>query len=169
MKALDDGVYTVCGPSHGGWGREVNRASWREARVGKRAVLRVGERIDVLLSQRRTGKDRDFFKSAGVLLEEKRLLVVKSNQAHRASFDSVAASTIDLATPRGEHGGLHHPALPLPAPAPVADRPRLRLAAVNLAGVDLEVREEVTRERRQGGAHSAVVPGGRVELPTKGL
>jgi microcystin degradation protein MlrC len=99
VKALDDGVYMVCGPSHGGWGREVNRASWREARVGKRAVLRVGERIDVLLSQRRTGKDRDFFKSAGVLLEEKRLLVVKSNQAHRASFDSVAASTIDLATP----------------------------------------------------------------------
>jgi microcystin degradation protein MlrC len=99
VKSLDDGVYMICGPTHGGWGREVSRAAWREARVGKRAVLRVGEKIDVILSQRTTGKDRDFFKSAGILMEEKRILAVKSNQAHRASFDSIAASTIDLATP----------------------------------------------------------------------
>ena len=99
VKSLDDGVYMVCGPTHGGWGRDVTRAAWREARVGKRAVLRVGDRIDVILSQRTTGKDRDFFKSAGILMEEKRILAVKSNQAHRASFDSIAAATIDLATP----------------------------------------------------------------------
>ena len=99
VRSLDDGVYMICGPTHGGWGREVNRAAWREAPVGPRAVLRTGDRIDVILSQRSTGKDRDFFKSAGMLLEEKRLVVVKSNQAHRASFDSLAAGTIDLATP----------------------------------------------------------------------
>jgi microcystin degradation protein MlrC len=99
VKSLDDGVYMVCGPTHGGWGREVTRAAWREARVGQRAVLRLGDRIDVILSQRSTGKDRDFFKSAGILMEEKRIIAVKSNQAHRASFDSLAAGTIDLATP----------------------------------------------------------------------
>jgi microcystin degradation protein MlrC len=99
VKSLDDGTYTVCGPTHGGWGREVNRAAWREAHVGPRAVVRVGGKIDVIFSPRHTGKDRDFFKSAGILMEEKRIVAVKSNQAHRASFDSLAASTIDLATP----------------------------------------------------------------------
>ncbi|HEX2037966.1 MAG TPA: M81 family metallopeptidase [Chloroflexota bacterium] len=99
VKSLDDGVYTICGPTHGGWGREVTREAWREARVGPRAVLRVGDKIDVVLSQESTGKDRDFFKSTGILMEEKRIIAVKSNQAHRASFDSIAAGTIDLATP----------------------------------------------------------------------
>jgi microcystin degradation protein MlrC len=99
VKSLDDGVYMVCGPTHGGWGRDVNRAAWREAHAGRRAVFRVGNRIDVILSERTTGKDRDFFKSAGILMEEKRILAVKSNQAHRASFDSICAGTIDLATP----------------------------------------------------------------------
>ncbi len=99
VKSLDDGVYMICGPTHGGWGREVNRAAWREANVGPRAVLRTGNKIDVIFSQRTTGKDRDFFKSAGMLMEEKRIIAVKSNQAHRASFDSIAAGTINLATP----------------------------------------------------------------------
>jgi microcystin degradation protein MlrC len=102
VKSLDDGAYMICGPTHGGWGRDVNREAWREARVGKRAVFRAGppeNRIDVILSRTSTGKDRDFFKSAGILMDEKRILAVKSNQAHRASFDSIAAGTIDLATP----------------------------------------------------------------------
>ncbi|MCZ6679183.1 MAG: M81 family metallopeptidase [Candidatus Poribacteria bacterium] len=99
VKSIDDGRYTICGPTHGGWGREVNRAVFRESNVGPRVVLRIGNKIDVIFSQRRTGKDRDFFKSAGILLEEKRILVVKSNQAHRASFDPVVASTIELNTP----------------------------------------------------------------------
>ncbi|MGH2354516.1 MAG: M81 family metallopeptidase [Chloroflexota bacterium] len=99
VKSLDDGSYMICGPTHGGWGRDVNRAAWREARVGPRAVLRIGDKIDAIFSRRSTGKDRDFFKSAGILLEEKKIIAVKSNQAHRASFDSVVAGTIDLATP----------------------------------------------------------------------
>jgi microcystin degradation protein MlrC len=67
--------------------------------VGPRAVLRVGDKIDVILSRHSTGKDRDFFRSAGILLDEKQIIVVKSNQAHRASFDAVAASTIELRSP----------------------------------------------------------------------
>ena len=99
VKSIDDGRYVICGPTHGGWGREVNRKTFRETDVGTRMVLRIGNKIDVIFSQMRTGKDRDFFKSAGILLEEKRILVVKSNQAHRASFDPVVSSTIELNTP----------------------------------------------------------------------
>jgi len=99
VRAIDDGNYMILGPTHGGWGREVNEDAFREANVGPRIVLRMGDKIDVIFSCHRTGKDRDFFKSAGVILEEKQILVVKSNQAHRASFDPIVASTIELASP----------------------------------------------------------------------
>ena len=99
VKALDDGEYVITGPAHGGWGREVNRAAFREAHVGPRVVLRVGNKIDVIFSMDRTGIERDFFKSAGVSLDEKRVVVVKSNQAHRASFQPIAAAIIELDTP----------------------------------------------------------------------
>ena len=99
VKSIDDGRYTICGPTHGGWGREVTRENFREASVGERVVLRIGSKIDVIFSQASTGKDRDFFKSAGIILEEKQIIVVKSNQAHRASFDPIVARTIELDTP----------------------------------------------------------------------
>jgi len=99
VKSIDDGRYTVCGPTHGSWGREVARENFHETSVGKRVVLRIGNKIDVIFSQSQTGKDRDFFKSAGIIMEEKQIIVVKSNQAHRASFDPIVASTIELNTP----------------------------------------------------------------------
>src|SRR5207302_3690886 len=76
VKSIDDGRYMVCGPTHGGWGREVKREAFREASAGPRVVLRVGDKIDVIFSRRRTGKDRDFFKSAGIVMDEKKILVV---------------------------------------------------------------------------------------------
>ncbi len=99
VRLIDDGNYMILGPTHGGWGREVSPEAFREANVGPRVVLRLGDRIDVVFSRRRTGKDRDFFKSAGIILEEKQIIAVKSNQAHRASFDPVVASTIELDSP----------------------------------------------------------------------
>jgi microcystin degradation protein MlrC len=99
VRLIDDGRYMILGPTHGGWGREVSPEAFREANVGPRVVLRLGDKIDVIFSQRRTGKERDFFKSTGIILEEKQIIVVKSNQAHRASFDPVVASTIELDTP----------------------------------------------------------------------
>ncbi len=99
VRLIDDGNYMICGPTHGGWSREVRREAWREAHVGPRVVLRLDNRIDVIFSNQETGKDRDFFKSAGTILEEKKIIVVKSNQAHRASFDPIAAGTIQLASP----------------------------------------------------------------------
>ena len=92
MRGIDDGNYMILGPTHGGWGRTVDEAAFREANVGPRVVMRFGDKIDVIFSEQRTGKDRDFFKSAGIILEEKQILVVKSNQAHRASFDPIVAS-----------------------------------------------------------------------------
>ena len=103
--AVSTGVWTIIGytlafgPTHGGWGREVRKESFRDTSVGPRAVLRIGDKIDVVFSERTTGKDRDFFKSAGIVLEEKRIIVVKSNQAHRASFDPIVAKTYNLDTP----------------------------------------------------------------------
>ena len=117
VRLIDDGNYMIIGPTHGGWGREVNEDAFREARVGPRVLLRIGNKIDVIFSQRRTGKDRDFFKSAGIILEEKKILVVKSNQAHRASFDQVVASTIELASPGVstiDYGSLHYEYLQRP-------------------------------------------------------
>lgn len=99
VKLLDDGNYMIVGPTHGGWGREVRKESFREANVGPRVVLRIGDKIDVIFSERTTGKDRDFFKSAGIVLEEKKIIVVKSNQAHRASFDPIVVKTHNLDTP----------------------------------------------------------------------
>lgn len=99
VKLIDDGKYKIVGPTHGGWSREVTKESFRDVDVGPRVVLRIGDKIDVIFTNYRTGKDRDFFKSAGIVLEEKRIIVVKSNQAHRASFDPIVDATIDLDTP----------------------------------------------------------------------
>jgi microcystin degradation protein MlrC len=99
VKSIDDGHYKIVGPTHGGWGREVVKESFRDAYVGPRVVLRIGNKIDVIFSHSRTGKDRDFFKSAGIVFEEKQIVVVKSNQAHRASFDPIVNATIELDTP----------------------------------------------------------------------
>ena len=100
VKSLDDGRYKIVGPTHGGWSKEVAKESFRDVDVGPRAVIRIGDKIDVIFGVgQRTGKDRDFFKSAGIVLEEKKIIVVKSNQAHRASFDPVVDLTIELDTP----------------------------------------------------------------------
>jgi microcystin degradation protein MlrC len=99
VKSINDGNYMIVGPTHGGWSRDVVKESFREADAGPRVVLRTGDKIDVIFSNDKTGKDRDFFKSSGIVFEEKKIVVVKSNQAHRASFDPIVAATIDLRTP----------------------------------------------------------------------
>jgi microcystin degradation protein MlrC len=102
VKLIDDGNYMIVGPTHGGWGRDVRKEAYREMSVGPRAVLRLGDKIDVIVSAGQypsSRKDRDYFKSAGIVMEEKRIIVVKSNQAHRASFDPIVAVTYNLASP----------------------------------------------------------------------
>ena len=99
VKTIDDGEYTIYGPTHGGWGKDVNPDAFRDESVGPRVVIRLEGKIDVIFSRYGTGKDRDFFKSIGINPEDKKIIVVKSNQAHRASFDPIAAKTINLNTP----------------------------------------------------------------------
>jgi microcystin degradation protein MlrC len=103
VKHIDDGRYKIVGPSHGGWSKEVTKESFKDADVGPRVVLRIANKIDAIFTDDPdvyfNGKDRDFFKSAGIVLEEKRIVVVKSNQAHRASFDPIVDATIELDTP----------------------------------------------------------------------
>jgi microcystin degradation protein MlrC len=102
VKLIDDGNYMIVGPTHGGWGRDVHKEAYREMNVGLRAVLRIGDKIDVIVSAGQhpsSRKDRDYYKSAGIVMEEKRIIVVKSNQAHRASFDPIVAATYNLASP----------------------------------------------------------------------
>jgi microcystin degradation protein MlrC len=117
VKLIDDGNYMIVGPTHGGWSREVVKESFREVEAGPRVVLRIGDKIDVIFSNDKTGKDRDFFKSAGIVFEEKKIVVVKSNQAHRASFDPIVAATFDLRTPgvsTVDYGSLPYKLLPRP-------------------------------------------------------
>jgi microcystin degradation protein MlrC len=99
VKMIDDGTYTIMGPTHGGWGKDVRVESFREVNVGPRVLLRLRNNVDVIFSEGATGKDRDFFKSMGVALEAKKFIVVKSNQAHRASFDPIVADNIELDSP----------------------------------------------------------------------
>lgn len=99
VKTIDDGNYTIYGPTHGGWGRDVNPDAFRDVNVGKRVVLRLEGKIDVIFSIYSTGKDRDFFKSIGINPQDKKIIVVKSNQGHRASFDPITVKNIDLNTP----------------------------------------------------------------------
>ncbi len=117
VKLIDDGNYMIMGPTHGGWGREVAKESFREAHVGPRVVLRIGNKIDVIFGEGATGKDRDFFKSAGIVFEAKKIVVLKSNQAHRASFDPIVTTTINLDTPgasTADYASLPYKMLPRP-------------------------------------------------------
>lgn len=102
VKSIDDGIYKICGPTHGGWGAALTRENFLERNVGTRIVVRLPGRIDVIFVScwaGGLGKDRDFFRSAGILFDEKKIIVVKSNQAHRASFDPIVAANFDLNTP----------------------------------------------------------------------
>ncbi len=99
VKTIDDGQYMICGPTHGGWGKEVTREAWREADAGMRVVLRLDNKIDVIFTKQRTRNDRDFMKSAGIVFDEKKIIVVKSNQAHRASLRPIVSKIIELASP----------------------------------------------------------------------
>ena len=47
----------------------------------------------------RVGMDRDFYKAIGVDPAERKIVVVKSHQAHRASFEPIAKRIIEVDTP----------------------------------------------------------------------
>jgi len=101
VKALSDGRYVIRGPHHGGYmTREMllPKDAWRSADVGKTALLEV-EGVEIIVSEGRVGMEQDYYKAAAVDPAQRKIVVVKSAQAHRASFESIAKLIIEVDTP----------------------------------------------------------------------
>jgi len=101
VKGLTDGRYIIRGPHHGGYPvREglLPKEAWSHADVGRTALLKT-DGVEVIVSEGRVGMERDYYKAAGVDPAERRIVVVKSAQAHRASFESIAQKIIEVDTP----------------------------------------------------------------------
>ncbi|MCD6530515.1 M81 family metallopeptidase [Candidatus Bathyarchaeota archaeon] len=101
VKTLSDGVYTIRGPYHGGYrtkGPVLPKESWKKVDVGKMALLEV-DGIEIIVSEGRVGMEQDYYKAVGVDPSQRKIVVVKSHQAHRASFENIAKRIIEVDTP----------------------------------------------------------------------
>ncbi|MBS7627379.1 MlrC C-terminal domain-containing protein, partial [Candidatus Bathyarchaeota archaeon] len=101
VKTLFDGKYIIRGPHHGGYDvREaiLPKEAWRSADVGRTALLQVNG-IEIIVSEGRVGMEQDYYKAVGVDPSERKIVVVKSHQAHRASFERIAKEIIEVDTP----------------------------------------------------------------------
>jgi len=99
VKALSDGVYALRGPSHGGVGKQrVTGRGLREVTVGRMALLKT-RGVEIIVSEGRVGMERDYYKAATVDPAERKIVVVKSAQAHRAAFEGIAKEIIEVDTP----------------------------------------------------------------------
>jgi ParB/RepB/Spo0J family partition protein len=100
VKILSSGEYFIRGPSD--CGHDVQKGAlpnrWLQASVGRLAVVQVGS-VEIILTEGRVGMERDFYKAAGIDPAERKIVVVKSQQAHRVSFESIAARIIEVDTP----------------------------------------------------------------------
>ncbi|MDH5688495.1 MAG: M81 family metallopeptidase [Candidatus Bathyarchaeota archaeon] len=101
VKALFDGRYVIRGPYHGGYRtREMllPKDAWGSADVGKTVLLKA-EGVEIIVSEGRVGMEQDYYKAAGVDPAQRKIVVVKSAQAHRASFESIAKLIVEVDTP----------------------------------------------------------------------
>lgn len=103
VKGLFDGKYWIRGPHHGGGYGQMRRnflprEYWKKVDVGKTALLEVNG-IEIIVSEGRVGMEQDYYKCAGVDPSQRKIVVVKSHQAHRASFESIAKRIIEVNTP----------------------------------------------------------------------
>ncbi len=101
VKTLFDGKYIIRGPYHGGYmtrGSLLPKEAWKAVDVGRTAVLEVNG-IEIIISEGRVGMEQDYYKAAGIDPAQRKIVVVKSHQAHRASFERVAYKIIEVDTP----------------------------------------------------------------------
>jgi microcystin degradation protein MlrC len=101
VRLLFDGKYMIRGPYHGGFkikGKLLPREAWKIVDAGKTALLEV-DGIEIIVSEGRVGMEQDYYKAAGVDPSQRKIVVVKSHQAHRASFESIAKQIIEVDTP----------------------------------------------------------------------
>lgn len=100
VKTLFDGKYIVRGPHHGGYEtREalLPKEAWKSVDVGTGALLEA-DGIEIIVSEGRVGMEQYYYKAAGVDPAERKIVVVKSHQAHRASFERIAKHIIEVDT-----------------------------------------------------------------------
>jgi microcystin degradation protein MlrC len=101
VRLLYDGKYVIRGPHHGGSkikGRLLPPEAWKIVDVGKTALLEVNG-IEIIVSEGRVGMEQDYYKAAGIDPFQRKIIIVKSHQAHRASFESIAKQIIEVDTP----------------------------------------------------------------------
>ncbi|MEM1989296.1 MAG: M81 family metallopeptidase [Candidatus Bathyarchaeia archaeon] len=101
VKVLSDGKYIIRGPHHGGYmarRKVLPKEAWKRADVGKTALLEV-DGIEIIVSEGKVGMEQDYYKAAGVDPSQRKIVIVKSHQAHRASFESIAKRIIEVDTP----------------------------------------------------------------------
>ncbi|MCR8486978.1 MAG: M81 family metallopeptidase [Crenarchaeota archaeon] len=101
VKTLFDGKYVIRGPYHGGFkvkGNVLPREAWKVVDVGKTALLEV-DGIEIIVSEGRVGMEQDYYKAVGIDPSQRKIVVVKSHQAHRASFERIAKRIIEVDTP----------------------------------------------------------------------
>ncbi len=112
VRAITDGTYVNRGPM----------ATGVTVDLGRTAVIRVGEKLDVVLTERRISPvDPEVFRQAGVSPESKKILVLKSGGHFRAAYTSMAADIIDVNVPgvtsadltSFEYHGVRRPIFPL--------------------------------------------------------
>jgi microcystin degradation protein MlrC len=101
VKLLSDGKYIVRGPHHGGYdskGKILPKEAWKKADVGRMALLKTNG-IEIIVSEGKVSMERDYYKAAGVDPSERKIVVVRSAQAHRASFEGISNEIIEVDTP----------------------------------------------------------------------
>ncbi len=101
VKTLFDGKYVIRGPYHGGFkikGNILPREAWKVVDVGKTALLEV-DGIEIIVSEGRVGMEQDYYKAVGIDPSQRKIIIVKSHQAHRASFERIAKRIIEVDTP----------------------------------------------------------------------
>jgi microcystin degradation protein MlrC len=101
VKLLSDGKYIIRGPHHGGYdskGKILPKEAWKKADVGRMALLKTNG-IEIIVSEGKVSMERDYYKAAGVDPSERKIVVVRSAQAHRASFEGISKEIIEVDTP----------------------------------------------------------------------
>jgi microcystin degradation protein MlrC len=74
------------------------KEAWKSVDAGKTVLLKA-EGVEIIVSEGRVGMEQDYYKAAGVDPAQRKIVVVKSAQAHRASFESIAKLIIEVDTP----------------------------------------------------------------------
>ena len=71
---------------------------WKVVDVGKTALLQV-DGIEIMVSEGRVGMEQDYYKAVGIDSSQRKIVIVKSHQAHRVSFERIAKQIIEVDTP----------------------------------------------------------------------